>query len=520
MKRVLLFDGQQLIGYEWLRNACRRIETFEPDESGRSALQAWLARAPRTPVQLLVDVIEEEFHADRVPHVLGPERSQLYQRTATRHFRNTEFRYITCQGRDRTGRRDDRVLVAGLTHPVALKQWLDVIAAAEVPLKGVYSLPLVGESLLPALPTKGAARVLLVSQQARGSLRQSYYENGCLRFSRQVPVRTESASEYAGVVATEIGQIVRFLENQRFCELDGAIHVRILADPNEHAGLREALDAPADMPPYQLVAPARVAQRLGLRGPDPGAYADLLFVQVLARRRRMPNHYGIARLRRNFLDQRVRLALRGLAAAGLLAALAVVGGTWLRGMVYEQATAEAAERERRFERLYEQRLSQIGEFEFQAVDVKNAVDRVDALAAGARTDPAAELKAIGAVVAQSAPITLQRLQWRLGSSQGGRQRTAAIDATGAATRSPVVRIEGEVDRFEGDFRLAIGHFEAFVDRLRAAGLGRVAVEEAPFDLAPDSGVSGDSGIGGSGGSQRRADFALELTFNAETDADG
>ena len=520
MKRVLLFTGHRIVAYEWRHNAVPPGAAFEPDENGRAALRAWLAQAPRTPVQILVDTIEEEFHSDRVPHVLGHERSQLYRRTAARHFRDNDLRYITRQGRDRSGRRDDRVLVAGLTQPAALEQWLDVIEVAEVPLEGVYSLPLAGEYLLPALATGGAARVLLVSQQARGSLRQSCYEEGRLRFSRLVPVRADAASEYADIVATEIGQTVRFLENQRSREITGALHIHILAAPGEHPGLRAALDAPADITPYQLVAPADVAQRLGLRGSDPGAYADLLFVQVLARRRRLPNHYGVARLRRHFLDQRARLALRCVAAAGLLATLAVVAGTWLHGRLYEQAAAEAGQREQRFERLYEQRLSQLGEFDYRAVDVKNAVDRVDALATAARTDPAAELEAIGAVVARVLPITLQRLKWRVESGQRDGRRTAATDRPDPATATPVVRIEGEVERFGGDFRLAIGRFEALVDRLRAAGLGRVAVEGAPFDLAPDSGVSGDSGISGAGRARRRADFALEITFNTAGDGDG
>ena len=523
MKRLLFFPGHRMLAYEWERDHFRRVESFEPDDEGRAAFSAWLAEAPHKPVQMLVDVIEEEFHADHVPHVLGRERAHLYQRTAERHFRNNEFRYITAQGREKEGRRDDRVLVAGLTNPDLLQVWLDLIARARVPLKGIHSLPLVGESLLAALGLQRARRVLLVSQQVPSTLRQSYYEHGRLRFSRLVPGRYEGDDEYAEFVATEISQTLRFLENQRFRQRGGAVQTVILADAATHDAVRHRLEEVPRAAETRLLGLEEVAGRVGLRATSAGPYADKLFGQVLLRNWRIPNHYGISRLRRYFFDQRARLALRGVAVAAIVAAVAVAGGTWLRGALYDAGIETAEQREARFRQLYEQRLSQLAEFDYRAVDVKNAVDLMNDLTRMARTDPAGELDAVGTVLADYPAIVLEQLEWSLAPGDNGDRRAGALSAGGglqADAPAPSVRLAGRVDGFDGDYRRAIERFDRFVAELRARGVGRVRVNGAPFDLAPDAGVSGDSGVDAGGVDARRADFELRIDFAGEGNGNG
>ncbi|MEF8834344.1 MAG: hypothetical protein V5A42_05745, partial [Halofilum sp. (in: g-proteobacteria)] len=356
MKRLLFFPGHRILAYEWRAGAFRRIEAFEPDEEGRERFRQWLREAPRTPVQMLIDVIEEEFHIDHVPHVIGRERTHLYKRTARRHFRSSDFTYITRQGREREGRRDDRVLVAGLTNPELLSVWLDVLAEEQVALKGIQSLPLLGEYLLAHLGAQRAGRVLVVSQQVPSTLRQSYYENGRLRFSRLVPGRYDGAAEYADFVHDELHQTLHFLENQRFRGQGRPVDTYILTDSDAQAALRERL-ADSNVVNCHLVPLDELSRRVGDRD-SPGPYAATIFAQLLLRQRRPANHYGLARLRHFFFLQRARVGLRVLAGAAVVAAVAVAGGTWLQGQAYESGIVQAQAREARFERLYEQRLSQ------------------------------------------------------------------------------------------------------------------------------------------------------------------
>jgi len=515
VKRLLFFPGHRILAYEWRSGAFRRIEAFDPDEAGRERFRQWLREAPRTPVQMLLDVIEEEFHIDHIPHVIGRERAHLYKRTARKHFRNSDFTYITCQGRQREGRRDDRVLVAGLTNPDLLSVWLDVLAEEQVALKGIHSLPLVGEYLLPHLGAQRAGRVLVVSQQVPSTLRQSYYENGRLRFSRLVPGRYKDAAEYADFVHDELHQTLHFLEHQRFRGQGRPVDTYILADSDAHDALRERL-AGGDVVNCHLVSLGDLAQRVGDRG-SAGPYADTIFGQLLLRQRRPANHYGLARLRHFFFVQRARVGLRVLAGAAVLAAVAVAGGAWLQGQAYESGIVQAQAREARFQQLYEQRLSQLDEFDYRAVDVKNAVDLMTDVSNAVRQTPEPIMNRLGTLLAEHSALTLDRLDWARSDGVGRDSgRTVGRTNPNDPAAGPVVEVGGRVTRFDGDYREAIARFDQFVQTLRTSGLGSVSVDRAPFDLGPGSGVSGDSGTTASTPTDQSGEFVLQLRLTTDT----
>lgn len=510
MKRLLFFPGHRILAYEWERGAFRRTEAFEPDERGRAAFRAWLEEAPRTPVQLLLDVIEEEFHTDRIPHVIGRDRSELFKRTAQRHFRSTEFRYIVAQGREPDGRRDDRVLVAGLTNPELLKTWLSVIEDARVPLKGIHSLPLLSEALLPALGAAKKPRALIISQQIPSTLRQSYHEHGRLRFSRLAPGRYSDAAGFAAFVQRELDQTLHFLETQRFRRQGAPIDVYILVNNEVVHALRDHLGS-SETVTCHLVPLDRVAKRIGLRGARVGAFADTIYGHLLLRRRRPENHYGLARLRRHFFAQQVRVALNTLAAVLVLAALATGVGVYLRAQVYDQSIAEARARAEEFNRRYEQRLQQLAAFDYRAQDVKNAVDLFSELRRQRAVHPGRALGTLGDVLDGQPNILVDDLAWRptsdpnltvdgsgdtpLGAGEDN-DLLRALDGSGdGQTRWEYLLVGGTVVGFEGEYRRAVDLFDGFVQALRRhPAIGRVDVVEAPFALESDTAFSGDSGV--------------------------
>lgn len=525
MKRLLFFPGHRMIAYEWEANRFLRAESFEPDETGRAEFRAWLAEAPRSPVQLLIDVIEEEFHVDQVPHVIGRDRGELLKRTAQKHFRSTEFRYITAQGRLRTGRRDDRVLIAGLTNPDLLRPWLTVIDEVEVPLRGIHSLPLIGETLLPLLGLARTPRVMLVSQEVPSTLRQSYYEQGRLRFSRLAPGRYADAAGYAAFVDRELDQTLRFLEAQRFRRHDQPVRVLVIAADDSYHALRDHLSS-SDSVTCELMTLDRAAERVGLRGQRPGPWADALFAQALLRLRRPPNHYGLPRLRRHFFVRRARIALAAAAVMLLVAAAGLAGAQILRVQGQVQATEAAQARAAQFDRRYDARLRQLAAFDYRAVDVKNAVDLLDVARPVTDLGPLPVMQRLGAALGEHEYILLRRMDWVVSSSDEVATGSGGSGAFGAV--APVlaggppetihhhVLVAADVVGFAGDYRTAVERFEAFVARLREESFDRVEIAQAPFDLEPDTGVSGDSGLGARD-QEQRAGFALRLRLGEVID---
>lgn len=515
MQRLLFFSGNTMVAYEWAGRRAVHRGTFSDDETGRQALQEWVAERPRTPVHLLIDLVEEEFHLDQVPHVIGRDRLDLHNRTLDKHFRTTPYRYIRHQRRLTEGRRDDEVLVAGITSPQLLRPWLDALDAAGAPLAGIYSLPLIGEQLVARLGWR-SERILLVTQDADGALRQSYYAQGQLRFSRVVP---QLNAELTPATASEVYQTRRFLHSQRLHPRGQPLAVVVIAADMDAAQL-QAQFAPDDgISCYCFGAPA-VARRLGLRAPLPVATADILFGHLLLRRWLQTNHYGSNRQRRHYFTGHARRALFAVAGLCLVAAAATGIAAHLRVEARQTAIAEAEARTRVFEQRYAERLAGLDEFDYRAPDVKEAVDLIDRIEFVARLGPEAAMARLGNVLAGHNRILLQRLDWRVTTERAG----AAANERSLGSPGPIlaastqpdrlveeVVLRGDVVGFDGIYRTAIETFQAFADDLRAAdSVTDVEVVQAPFDLDPDTSVSGDSGTAASGEQPRRAAFVLRL----------
>ncbi|MEX2576274.1 MAG: hypothetical protein WD382_06440 [Halofilum sp. (in: g-proteobacteria)] len=535
MKRLLFFPGYRMLGYEWERGRFLECRSFEPDEAGREAFRAWLAQAPRAPLQLMLDVIEEEFHVDHVPHVIGRDRSDLHRRTLDKHFRQNEFRYLVVQGREpvaREGviRRDDRVLVAGLTNPDLLRGWLTVLEDARVPLKSIHSLPLVGEQLLPKLDAARSPRALVISQQIPSTLRQSYYEDGRLRFSRLVPGRYEDAEGYADFLQRELRQTLHFLETHRFRRREDPVEVFVICDREAYHALRDRL-ASTEAATCRLVSLSALTGRVGIRGGPESTHADLVFAHTLLSQPRPDNHYGVSRLRRHFFVQRGRLALQGLATVLVIAALALAGGSYVQGRAYVEGAQQAQQRAGDFERLYQQRLHQLDAFDHRAVDVKRAVDLMAQLEGARQEHPGGLMAAVGHALSEHDDIVLANLRWRATQTpleqaqpsgtawERGAQaiQLAEVDAPLRAT----ARIDGEVVGFGGDYRRGVETFEGFIAALRAVpSIARVTVVAAPFDIDSDAAISGDSGTAASSQSAQSAEFALTIQGRSDDETAG
>ena len=524
MKRLLFFPGHRLLAYEWEGRRYRRYEAFEPDSSGFEQFRAWLEEAPRLPVHMLIDVIEEEFHIEQVPHVIGRDRMDLMRRTAEKRFRSTPYRYITCQRRLKSGRRDDEMLVAGMTNPQLLQPWLDVIDSAGTPLRGIYSLPLVGQHLLRRLGF-GKRPVLLVSQEVSSTARQSFYDNGRLRFSRLVPGRYEDAEGYGDFVEREIEQTIHYLGSQRLRRRQEPVDVVVLASSNDLDALRERL-ADGDGVTFHVFTLEEAARRIGLRGTLPGEYSDTLFGHALLNSWLPTNHYGLSTLRRHYFIQRARVGLAATAAGCVVAAAGVGGAAWLQVEANRAGTEQARDRARLFEQRYEARLAQLSEFDYRAVDVKDAVDLLDDIQHVRTVEPGGAMARLGNVLGAHPNVLLGRLDWRatrsdtVGSGDArGFGRGQPLLASGSGRNSGVhehLLIRGDIVGFGGVYRTAIEYFEDFVDALRAhEEFDRVEVIQAPFDLEPETGVSGDSGLGARDQRASRAAFSVAVRLRAE-----
>src|SRR6187549_317451 len=107
--------------------------------AGAAEFEHQVARMATLPTHFFVDLADEDFRLDTIPHVGAGDRDAIFARKLQQVFRNTPYRHAEMQGRETEGRRDDRVLYTAVTNPEVLRPWVEVLERYEVPLEGIYS---------------------------------------------------------------------------------------------------------------------------------------------------------------------------------------------------------------------------------------------------------------------------------------------------------------------------------------------------------------------------------------------
>jgi len=227
VKRIFYYSGYRLTVFHWNNNECIATYSFNPGDEGLDKFQTYLRATANTPARILVDLIEEDFKKESIPHVGAADRKAIVSRIIDRQYRkNIDFATFRVVDREKTGRKDDVILYSVLSNPEILDPWLEPMKEMGIAISGIWSLPLLTPRLFSKLKIK-AHNVLLVSQQVPSNLRQTFIKNGKFESSRSAVVNLEDASigEY---ISTEVEQTIRFLANQRHIGFDEKIEIHVL----------------------------------------------------------------------------------------------------------------------------------------------------------------------------------------------------------------------------------------------------------------------------------------------------
>jgi hypothetical protein len=110
-----------MVAQEWSGHKLASSVYFEPDDQGLDLFSAYLRSFRNEPVRLLVDLIEEEFRQIKIPWLRGSDRSAILKRNYAKYFRNSEYKFAISQSVEKKTRKEERLLLIGLTHPLPLK---------------------------------------------------------------------------------------------------------------------------------------------------------------------------------------------------------------------------------------------------------------------------------------------------------------------------------------------------------------------------------------------------------------
>jgi hypothetical protein len=499
VKRLCYLTSQQVTVYRWKKGELVREASFAMSEAGAGEFSRYVSGNPESLFYVLADVVEEDFFQENLPYVHGSDRRIMLARKLAQRYRDASLAVpISLGAETHAGRREERVLYTSFTNTQQFQPWLQVLRASKARVVGVFSVALVAASLGKRLGFK-ASRYVMVSLQQAG-LRQSFIENGRIRFSRIVRVNFADPHAIAQDCAAESLRTHQYLVNSRILPREEVLDVLVLA-PGKEPDLYAAACTDSARLHFHVQTFDKVARSIGLKSLPEEMLAEALFLHVLAESR-PSEQFADDALRHFYHLWRGRIALLtgGAAAFGFCALLAA--GKFLDAyQVNQQEVADRAQ-ETRAAGEYARLQARFPKTPTSTENLRTLVRNYRALLRQSAT-PGNMFADISQALGPLPQIEIDRIAWEVGprgQAEGDASKAPAprpVAATqDASAEMPVqsAEISGRlVVPQASDYRAVTELVSQFTDALRARPGTEVTRTQLPFDITAEKSISGDIG---------------------------
>lgn len=471
-RHVLYLDATQLVAYGWRAGEVTEHARFATTSDGVAAFADFLRTQRDGLYLMLCDLADEAFIAEMVPFVRGGDRAALIRRKLGQHFFGTTLTCARSLGRSRAGRRDEQMLFCALTRPALLEPWLAALRDADVALSGIHSVALASEPVLERLRIAQGSTLLLAI--TRTGVRQSFFEEGRLRFSRLTPLGALSSNDLPRACAEEARRLHPYLLSQRLVTRNAPLSVRVLVPPARMDEFSQACRS-NDMLQFELIDSHLAAQRLGLRPAPDDLHCETLFVQALMRQP-PAEQFAPATERRAFRVWQARFALIAAGSVALAACLLMATHSALDSLELREKSARLQDDARRAEAARRDIIARLPPTPVP-LDTLRVVHERSLQLEQRSAVPAGLLQALGAVLERYPQVELDRLDWKLGSA-------GMPAADGLAPVEAQLLVQARLPaEYGAQQRRALELVDALaLDLGRAADGLQVKVTRPPFDL--------------------------------------
>jgi len=473
MARTLLFlSADSFHASVWSGGQLGDARYFSNDANGRESFAAFL-KLHREPAYMLVDVIEEDFRLETVPHLIGPTRKDLLARKFEQFYRSTPFRQATLLHRLTEGRRDDEMLFSALTNPQRISPWLDTLLSNQIPLAGIYSLPNVSTPLIRDIPSD---HVLLLSWEKNAGLRQTYFNNKRLHFSRLIPI--SESSSFTESVASETPRTQQYLKSLSLPPPGEILDVYTICNSDDRRLLQSKLEASNELR-YTYLDLQNLGKRFKAKNDYVGSDATPLLLHLLASQHQ-GGHYAAAGHTHFYLLWKLRRLLFILAAATIAFSVLLSSGEFLRARSNVAKTEPLNQQTENISQQAQQIQHSFANTTVPAADMKTAVLLMRKLSK--YTPPPAEiLRGLTLALDKFPQIKVNKIAWN----------ASAADAAPSAYPAQVITFDGSLADFGNDYRAAFNYLDRFQQALTQQGY-TVSVQKLPMDLSSKGSISGDA----------------------------
>lgn len=471
MARTLLFVSADSFQVSiWKGSKLGESQYFSNDSNGREQFSTFL-KLNRNPAYMLVDVIEEDFRLETIPHLMGSARKALLARKFEQYYRGTMFCQASLLQRQAEGRRDDEMMFSALTNPQRISPWLDALLANRIPLIGIYSLPNISTPLLKNITSE---HVLLLSWEKDAGLRQTYFNNKRLHFSRLTQVN----NSFSESVSIETPRTQQYLKSLSLPPPGEVLDVFIICHSNDKNELQARLEGSGDLR-YIYLDIHELGNRFKAKNDYIDSDATPLFLHLLASKT-PSSHYANSTHTHFYILWQLRRMLFLFAAV-----IALSGALWsalsfMQGQSYAEETDPIKNQAERIRQQTQQIQHSFANTTIPAADMKTAVILARNLV-GYNPPPAEILHDLTIVLNNFSQIQVGKLDWQ----------SSAADAAPSIYPAQVITFDGSLTGFGNDYRKALDYLERFQRGLTQRGY-TVSAQKMPLDISSKGSISGDT----------------------------
>jgi hypothetical protein len=491
-KTLFFLSSENFHAHVWKNGALTKGYYFSNSAEGLERFADFL-HAHQDPAYILVDLIEEDFRQETVPHLTGSSHQALLQRKFDQYYRSTPFRLSRLQQRQTEGRRDDELLFSALTNPARITAWLDLLLLHKTPIVGIYSIP---HTTTPLIRDIDSDHLLLLSWEKDAGLRQSYFLHKRLRFSRLTPVKSNSS--FADAIATESARTLQYLQSLSLTPQGELLNVHIICHANDRAQLDAHLSSNSHIQ-YAYLDLQQLGKHIKSKCTFADSDATPLFLHLLATQAPRAN-YATPAHTHYFQLWQSRRGLFGLAAATALvcliwSTLSFIEGSGLNEEIntLKFQASRMMQEAQQITQKFPSGTNSSGGSTTSASDMKTAVTVFRSLQQHS-VPPEQILYGLTSTLDNFPRIRTNKLAWQTGAAAGN-------------VPERVLTFDGELSDFGNDYRGALNYLDRFQLMLTRAGY-TVTPVKLPLDFSTKASISADI----SDSHDKPSEFSLKLIW--------
>lgn len=496
-KLILCASNHHLTAGVWFGTRLHYYETFANTEGGYQAFDAFIKENAKMNVYLMADAVEEEYRLERLPHTSGSARIELLERKLNQFNRNNLFRTAHFINQDKDARRDDNFLFVALNNADFLQGWMGVIQGNQVPLVGLYLLPMVSQYTVQQM--KLMAPNILLCERLPSGLRQTYLNNGHLRMSRLAPIVDVKPNQMAYFYLVEIEKTRLYLLSQRFITDQTELQLVMPSLDEQSQVIGKSISQEQGME-CKIVDSLAYAKNINIAPDLVLKHPELLHMQLLANGN-VPANLAPDLLTKAYRLNKIRQAI--YIAAGLVTTIGIgiAGYSFLQANWSVQETAQLALQTQAQQQRYEEVASNFPTTPIPSADLKTAVDLAERVKRYNITPEDMMLVLSGALEA-SPEITIERLRWlqtdnvEMQDTEKARESNPA-QANSNVTQGAILRqiafVSAALTNFNGDYRGALNSVNQFVAQIKNnPDVEQVMVLQEPVNASSFASLQGST----------------------------